>query len=66
MFVVVWYDWLDESHVIYTGGSAGEAVAKFEFAERMGAPVEYQEWNDEGTLIHWKYRGRNHEDRLIY
>jgi hypothetical protein len=57
MFVVVWYSG-ECGNLFYSGGSAGEALAKFDYVRNMGIPVEYQEWDDEGTLIHWKYRGR--------
>ena len=60
MFVVVWYTPDGEGRLLYSGGSKGLAEAKFGVIQSLYLDVEYQEWDDEGNLVHYKYRGAGH------
>ena len=58
MFVVVWYEWTEgRGNLVYSGGNKRLAEDIFEVCELSNLVVEYQEWDDDGTLVHYKYKG---------
>lgn len=60
MFVIVWYADSGNGHLLYSGGNKIVADATFGAFQAGYMTVEYQEWDDKGTLVHYKYRGAGH------
>jgi len=60
VFVVVWYADSGRGYLVYSGGKKFIAETAFKAFQAGHMTVEYQEWDDEGTLVHYKYRGAGH------